>query len=71
MASRSNNDDQPLIKSNGAAAVALSANAVFVAYLVFQAWAGPEDMRMWAILGAGGLALLTGTVAWARFGKRR
>ena len=71
MAWRSNNDDQPLVKSNVVAAVGLSANAVFVAYLVFHAWAGPEKMRIWAMVGAVGLALLTGTVAWGRFGKRR
>ena len=71
MVRRSNNDDQPLVKSNVMAVVGLSANAVFVAYLVFQAWTGPEKMRVWALVGAVGLALLTCTVAWERFGKRR
>jgi hypothetical protein len=60
-----------LVKSNVVAAGGLSANAVFVAYLVFYAWAEPEKMRMWAMVGAVSLALLTGTVAWERFGKRR
>lgn len=64
------NDEQPLIKSNVVAAIALSANAILAAYFVFQAWSGPEEWRVEAIAAATGLALLAGTVAWSRFGKR-
>ena len=70
MAKRGSGDEQPLIRSQVAAAVALSANAVVAAYFGFQAWAGPAEWRPESIVAATGLALLTGTVAWARFGKR-
>ena len=59
-----------MVKSNVTAAVGLLANAVFVVYLIFQAWVGPEKMRVWALVGAAGLTLLTGVVARERFGKR-
>ncbi|WP_229070964.1 hypothetical protein [Actinoplanes sp. DH11] len=52
------------------AAVVLVADLVFAAYLAFQAWSGPSEWRPWYLVGAAGLLLMIGAVAWSRFGGR-
>lgn len=57
--------DSPAWKRWVFAAVVV-AEAVFVGYLLTQAFRADGDYRPFYLLGAGGLSLLIGGIAWSR-----
>ncbi|MEU4690378.1 hypothetical protein [Actinoplanes sp. NPDC023714] len=42
------------------------AEALFIGYLLVEAFRADAAWRPWYLIGAGGLALMTGAVAWSR-----